>query len=339
MEDFVVMEHLRHKWNALKAPKKEEAWIKLTSEVSKERYQQNMEKKVQNPQENNQWDTEPSNIEIMMAINSQRGKKSAPGEDRVDFKIIAELPPFMTEIFCEIVKESWRYGSIPQDWKKGRIYFLEKPEATNNLDETQAGFRRRRSTLDNLNRTVMEIKQNSREGKTTATAFIDIKGAYDNVDFGILLRILESRGCPKKMYADDIAIITTLNKIATTTSNIQKGISRLGDFLAERKLFISEEKTKVVFYGTNNKISEVKVKINNQTKELKVDNSEKFLGLQIDNKLNFEKHMDTIIGKIKKRICIIKYLCHGNKGIKQSYALMLTRALLSSVMEYAAPVY
>ncbi|XP_053990524.1 uncharacterized protein LOC128882796 [Hylaeus volcanicus] len=43
-------------------------------------------------------------------------------------------------------------------------------------------------------------------------------------------------------------------------------------------------------------------------------------GIAIDNKLTFNEHYQEIMGKVRKRLVIINYLCHGEKGIKQNQA-------------------
>ncbi|XP_053990479.1 uncharacterized protein LOC128882775 [Hylaeus volcanicus] len=128
-----------------------------------------------------------------------------------------------------MIKTSWETKKIPQDWKEGRICFMNKPnkaalrpitltsctgkimekiinrrismwaESSNKIDESQSGFRNRRSTTDNLNRVVSEIKYNRLKNKDTVTAFVDIKSPYDNVNLGTLIDILMELGCPRKI--------------------------------------------------------------------------------------------------------------------------------------------
>ena len=67
------------------------------------------------------------------------------------------------------------------------------------LDEGQNGFRKGRSTLDNLTILISDIRKSFENRRDTLAAFVDVKGAYDNVDHGILIKKLEKKGCPTKI--------------------------------------------------------------------------------------------------------------------------------------------
>ncbi|XP_053989525.1 uncharacterized protein LOC128882012 [Hylaeus volcanicus] len=106
-------------------------------------------------------------------------------------------------------------------------------------------------------------------------------------------------------YADDIAIITQGKNNEQTTIRIEEGISQLGDFLKDRKLELSIDMTKTLFFGQQTPQSNI---------------------------------MELMM-KTRKRLSIVNYLCHRERGIKQNQALMMARALITSVMEYGAAIY
>ena len=62
------------------------------------------------------------------------------------------------------------------------------------LSDSQCGFRRRLSTLDNLSVLVDDVLKNWGERKPTCVAFLDIKKAYDSVNRRKLIETMEQLG-------------------------------------------------------------------------------------------------------------------------------------------------
>jgi len=69
------------------------------------------------------------------------------------------------------------------------------------LSDSQCGFRRRLSTLDNLSVLVDEVLKNWGERKPTCVAFLDIKTAYDSVNRRKLMERMEQLGVHGWQYA------------------------------------------------------------------------------------------------------------------------------------------
>jgi len=122
----------------------------------------------------------------------------------------------------------WEEGEIPEDWRKGIIVPIHKKgdhpglpsnyrrvsllctvykiytelirgrlerevERRKGLPETQMGFRRERSTVDNvfiLNHLVQRGRKTGEKSKRIYALFADLKAAFDNVDRDILWEIL-----------------------------------------------------------------------------------------------------------------------------------------------------
>lgn len=383
--------------------------------------------------ENDKYNTKINNAEILQTIESCKNKKSAPGIDNIDYTTISELPPFLKKILAEIITTSWETTKIPEDWKKGALCLLDKPgkkalrpitltsctgkiiekiinnrlqlwiEENQIIDKTQAGFRKDKSTMDNLYWLHAELKENIRNGDTTLATFVDIKGAYDSVDLNKLIQIMKEKKCPKKIvkwinnwltgrnieitdnrgvlhmipwrrgvpqgailsptlfniyitgiselitnpntftiqYADDVAIITKSPKIEEAKNELTSAFQKLTKFLKERKLEISASKTQMIRVDNKNKYTQTSCNITtgNNVFTIKSEKEAKFLGVIFDYNLSFIPHIKHVINKAKKRVKAIKYLCNGQKGIRQDQAINITKALVSSVIEYAAPIY
>lgn len=67
-------------------------------------------------------------------------------------------------------------------------------ETTCNLPESQYGFRKQRSCIDNLSILYSDIVNSFKNKKASVAAFLDIQGAFDNVLSDILIDKLKSLG-------------------------------------------------------------------------------------------------------------------------------------------------
>jgi hypothetical protein len=64
------------------------------------------------------------------------------------------------------------------------------------IHDIQFGFRPEHSTEQAMVYLLEEIHSNWTHNKHTATAFMDVEGAFDNMDHNTLIRTLEFRGVP-----------------------------------------------------------------------------------------------------------------------------------------------
>ena len=91
-------------------------------------------------------------------------------------------------------------------------------ESDNILPNSQSGFRKGQSCHDNLLNLTMAVQSAFHNKKEMFAAFLDVKGAFDNVDLKILLDKLAKIGCPlllikfikfiafeRLIYADEIS--------------------------------------------------------------------------------------------------------------------------------------
>ena len=119
--------------------------------------------------------------------------------------------------------------SYPTQWKESYIHFINKSdgknvrpialtscicklfesiiknklqwwiEVKNILPKSQTGFRKGQSTTDNLSNLILNVDEGFRKKRDTLAAFLDVKGAFDNVNIQILLEKLASIGCPSNI--------------------------------------------------------------------------------------------------------------------------------------------
>ena len=172
--------------------------------------------------------------EIEAAIRQLKCKK-APGPDGVTNDMIKHLGPAAKKTLLELFNESWKNGTVPALWKKATIIPIHKKgkdkkdpnsyrpisllsclgkvlervinrrlisflEERKILSPTQTGYRKHRSTEDQLALIAQEIENTFQEKKKVVSVFFDLTKAFDKVwREGLLLKILES-GISGKMY-------------------------------------------------------------------------------------------------------------------------------------------
>ena len=172
--------------------------------------------------------------EIEAAIRQLKCKK-APGPDGVTNDMIKHLGPAAKKTLLELFNESWKNGTVPALWKKATIIPIHKKgkdkkdpnsyrpisllsclgkvlervinrrlisflEERKILSPTQTGYRKHRSTEDQLALIAQEIENAFQEKKKVVSVFFDLTKAFDKVwREGLLLKILES-GISGKMY-------------------------------------------------------------------------------------------------------------------------------------------
>lgn len=155
--------------------------------------------------------------------------KSSPGMDGIDYFIIQQLPIKYSLILLDIMNEMYIKSDFPENWRKSYVHFIEKTdgksvrpiylsscicklfetmtknrlqywvEQNNFLPNSQSGFRKGQSTSDNLANLLMFIEEAFEGKRDVLAAFLDVAGAFDNVDLNILLKRLADIKCPSTL--------------------------------------------------------------------------------------------------------------------------------------------
>lgn len=164
--------------------------------------------------------------------NCIKRSDTAPGADNIPYSMIYNLPNIGKHLLLSLYNRFLSLGFVPAQWKDARIIPIPKPggnnsssvglrpialiscvckifhtiitrrlewyiEKNNLLSNETTGFRRSRSCLDNLSRIISRIQIGLTEGIPTIGCFIDIEGAYNNVNVTSLLSVMDSIGVDK----------------------------------------------------------------------------------------------------------------------------------------------
>lgn len=153
-------------------------------------------------------------------------RNSAPRLDGIEYRMIKELPEEMLHTMLNLFNEIWIQGTIPREWNIYQVMFIDKAgkesvrpialsscigkvmerminerlvwwaEHHNKFDRDQNGFRRGRSCQENLCRITAGIRIGNYKEEYTLAAYLDVTSAYDNVNYNILMKKLETIRCP-----------------------------------------------------------------------------------------------------------------------------------------------
>lgn len=204
--------------------------------------------------------------EIYRAAKKMKLKKAA-GKDKIPMEAWMYGGKAIKEGLMEVIRRVWKEGEMPEDWKESIIvplykrgevekvgnyrgisllctayklyaeilrHRLEKEvEEHKLLPESQAGFRKKSSTIDNiyvLNHIVQREKEKEKGEEKIYALFIDLKAAFDKVNRSKLWEILEEKEVSngliwrlKKIYEDTKATIRT-KKGLSRGFRIDKGV-------------------------------------------------------------------------------------------------------------------
>lgn len=166
--------------------------------------------------------------EFNSALES-KNKKSAPGIDGLDYEIIINLPIKYHLLLLDIYNEMYSANDYPSSWKNSYVHFIDKPdgkgvrpialtsclcklfetliknllqwwcEFNELLPKSQTGFRKGKSCVDNLTNLALSVNETLMKDKSLLAAFLDVCGAFDNVNCDILLEKLAEVGCSESL--------------------------------------------------------------------------------------------------------------------------------------------
>ena len=150
--------------------------------------------------------------ELKTALSKK--KSTAPGGDTVHYDMLKQLNDKAKFQLLHLINKSWNKGELPTQWKESTIIPLLKPnkdphqpqsyrpisltsaicktmetmvatrltahlENNNCLAHTQSGFRKHRSTIDQITRLESAIRCAKLEKRVLVAVFLDLEKAFD----------------------------------------------------------------------------------------------------------------------------------------------------------------
>lgn len=201
-------------------------------------------------------------FEILESLKLQ-GNTKAPGPDNFDALILKNAVKTNVNLFIEMYNKCLLFSYFPDQWKVARVIFFNKVNKDPTLPSSyrpicllsmlgklleriikhrlsyhfetqhffnikQYGFREHRSTIDLLTDLTNKIKLNIQQFKYTQLISFDIKGAFDSINWQILIQELKSQNLPLYLtqilmdYLNNRTVITDLY-LNTNTRPITQG--------------------------------------------------------------------------------------------------------------------
>ncbi|MCG8034496.1 MAG: reverse transcriptase-like protein [Candidatus Thiodiazotropha taylori] len=161
--------------------------------------------------------------ELQNALNKK--KSTAPGADTVHYDMLKNMPEKGKYQLLALINKSWSEGTLPSQWKESTIVPILKPdkdphepksyrpisltssickimetmvasrltthiEKNNFLANEQSGFRKHRSTIDQITRLESAIRKAKLRKHSLVAVFLDLEKAFDLLwTNGVLLKL------------------------------------------------------------------------------------------------------------------------------------------------------
>ena len=140
------------------------------------------------------------------------------------------------------------------------------------------------------------------------------------------------------LFADDTAASVQSGKDKEQAQRkMQRNISGIKRWADDWKMKLNAGKTQVMVISSNSKDIAWKPELHLEGMKLEVVSEYKFLGVTIDSDLRFNKHIDNVIKKVKKRAKILRCLAGKDWGQDLETQRALYSTYIRSALEYAAP--
>ena len=369
--------------------------------------------------------------ELETTINDLRNG-SSPGEDDITYELLKHLPTSSIRLLLKLLNQSWSQGTVPQNWKHSIVlpllktgkdptdissyrpisltsalskvtekiitnrleWFLEKNQI---LSPHQTGFRKNRSTIDQVIRLQDEINKYLQNKGHTLGLFLDFEKAFDLLWHSGLLYKLRKIGIQGRtfnwikdffsnrtiqvkigqqlsstfliengtaqgsvispllflimindltdnisdsnisLFADDTALFKSGKHINLLEKSIQLNLDKIQQWCDRNGFKISTDKTVAILFTKSTK--EIDLNITLLNNKIKTVDSTKFLGVIFDKRLTWEKHIQYITSRAKKRLNLLKSLSGTKWGAATKALLTLYRSLIRPILDYADIAY
>ena len=158
-----------------------------------------------------------------------------------------------------------------------------------------------------------------------------------NVYFSDIIHTIPKR-TDKGLFADDLAIWNSDSSLKNIERNLQQSINRISNFCDKWGLLLNKKKTFFTVFcpaglrKNYHKTYNLNLRIKNTL--IPIDPHPIFLGITLDPKLNFKKHLETLVNKISKKVNLFKKI----KSLKINHIKInsiLYKTLIRPIFDYA----
>lgn len=142
-------------------------------------------------------------------------------------------------------------------------------------------------------------------------------------------------------YADDWYLIMSHSRMRTIEKRLQVALNRLQKWARRLGFEFSTEKTTAIHFchkrPQNRPHVDPELKIGGEV--IGMVNEMKILGVLFDRKLIWNKHIDDIAARAKRRLNLLRIVSSRKWGADEKTLLMMHQTLVMSILEYGVEVY
>ena len=140
-------------------------------------------------------------------------------------------------------------------------------------------------------------------------------------------------------YADDISIYTSGTDIDKMTAELNKYLDTIVNYLEERELSLSPEKSTVTLFTSDRRQGNIHPQIKIKNTLVPLEKNPKLLGVHFDSHLTFSHHITKITDSVKPRINMMKFLAGSDWGQDKETLVITYKAVGRSLLEYGNPIW
>ena len=183
--------------------------------------------------------------------------------------------------------------------------------------------------------------RNSESGKRNVRTGVPQGAVTSPILFNFYLRGLPTppEGIFVVQYADDISIYATGNNIPDLVKKINDYANHVIDFLEERELMVSAEKSTVTLFTPDTKQYNLCPQVQLRGKPVPLEHKPKLLGVIFDTMHTFTPHVESIVNKAKSKVNLMKAVAGSTWGQDKETLVLTYKALGRSILEYAVPIW
>ncbi|XP_075156908.1 uncharacterized protein LOC142230161 [Haematobia irritans] len=206
--------------------------------------------------------------------------------------------------------------------------------------------------------TSARVAFNNRGGEYLACVFLDIKGAFDNVNDGDTLHCRSFTRTPQVSvmsplsfnvyineifdngnvgilaYADDLVMFYAHENLGQAISELQSAVDIVNQKLRQMELKLSPQKSKAMIFPPSRKKSPTASRsIIIEDTPLEYVQTFKFLGYTFDPNLSIRQHDKEIQGSCAKILNILRALCGVSWGADPQNLLILYKGVIRPKIE------
>ena len=137
------------------------------------------------------------------------------------------------------------------------------------------------------------------------------------------------------MYADDLALFCTEERLETAGFRMRDALGALQEYAQQWHVKINESKTKYTIFSLSTKIKAPRLEINQ--KQLLEDTAPKYLGIVSDPRLTWKNNIAEVEKKGKARLNIMKKMSGTTWGADMDTQKKLYVGYVRPILEYGAP--